>query len=232
MLSLMLSLVMMSVPAPAAAQEPAATVPVVTTIGEGVVRRAPDRAVVTLSVESRAQNPRDAQRQTAEAMAAVQKRLGELRLGADAIRTTGYDVEQEFDFEGSRRTSRGYVARNAIEVTLDEVARTGEVIDLAVRAGATGVGGVRFDLRDRESAEREALRLAVADARARAEAAASGAGRTIDRVLRIEDARRGASVPPQPMFAARAAGPAAAEPPIVPGLIEIRESVSLTASMK
>ena len=64
------------------------------------------------------------------------------------------------------------------------------MLDAVVQAGATSIGGVRFDLKDRAGAEREALRLAVADARARAEAAAAGAGRTIDRVLRIDDTRR------------------------------------------
>jgi len=66
---------------------------------------------------------------------------------------------------------------------VDEVGRAGELLDVAVQSGATATGGVRFDLRDREGAEREALRLAVVDARARAEAAAAGAGRAIDHYL-------------------------------------------------
>ena len=70
---------------------------------------------------------------------------------------------------------------------IDALERLGDLLDAVVEAGATNVGGVRFDLRDRAGAEREALRQAVADARARAEAAASGAGLTIERVIRIED---------------------------------------------
>ena len=50
---------------------------------------------------------------------------------------------------------------------------------------------MRFDIQDREKVERDALRLAVADARSRAEAAAAGAGRTVDRIIKIEDARDG-----------------------------------------
>ncbi len=97
-----------------------------------------------------------------------------------------------------RRVPRGYVARNAVEVRVDALERLGELLDAVVQAGATNISGVRFDLRDRAGAEREALRQAVAEARARAEAAASGVGRTIDRVLRIDDTRR--EVPrPMPM---------------------------------
>ena len=96
-------------------------------------------------------------------------------------------LDLESDWVNGRQVPEGYVARNMIEVRLDDIARVGEVIDLAVTSGATNVHGVRFDVKQRESLEREALKRATADARARAEAAASGAGRTIDRVLRIEE---------------------------------------------
>jgi uncharacterized protein YggE len=49
-------------------------------------------------------------------------------------------------------------------VRLNAIERTGELLDLLVQAGATSVSGVRFDLKDRAGAEREALRLAVIDA--------------------------------------------------------------------
>jgi len=92
----------------AAAQPPdAATLQnVVVTSGEAVVRQAPDRAFVTVSVEARARSPRDAQRQNAEAMTAVQQRLAAARVAKESIRTLGYDLEQEFDFVQGRRIQR------------------------------------------------------------------------------------------------------------------------------
>jgi hypothetical protein len=216
-----------------AAQEPARPQePVVVTVGEATVRRPPDRAFVTISVETRAKSPRDAQRQNADAMTAVQQRLGQARLGNDAIRTTGYNIQQEFDFVQGKRIPREFVARNGVEVRVDDVARTGEILDSVVESGATSVSGVRFDLKDRDAAEREALKLAVTDARARAEAAVSGAGRAIDRVLRIEDSRDGGINPPRPMMVNYAAAERSAPTPVEPGLIEIRARVTLTASMK
>ena len=60
---------------------------------------------------------------------------------------------------------------------------------------------------------------------------AAGAGRTVDRVLRIEDSRDVGLSPPRPMLNyARAAE--APQTPIEPGLIEIRARVTLTSSMK
>jgi len=216
-----------------AAQEPAQPQNnVVVTVGEAIVRRAPDRAFVTVSVETRAKSPRDAQRLNAEAMTAVQQRLTQARLAPDAIRTTGYDLQQEFDFVQGKRVPREFVARNGVEVRLDDIARTGEILDAVVQSGATSVSGIRFDLRDRDTADREALRLAVADARARADAAASGAGRAIDRVLRIEDSREMVINPPRPVMRMMAgAADSAPQTPVEPGTIEIRARVTLTASM-
>jgi len=217
---------------PAAAQATADASNVVVTMGEAVVQRAPDRAFVPIASEARARNPRDAQRQNADAMKAVRDRLAQAGIGKDAVRTIGVDLQQEFDFQQGRRIPREYVARNTIEVRIDDLTRAGEVIDLAVQGGAASIGGIRFDLRDRAAAEREALRLAVADARERADAAASGAGRAVDRIVKIEDARDVAIVPPRPMMTMAREVSAAAPTPIESGAIEIRARVTLTASMK
>jgi uncharacterized protein YggE len=203
----------------------------VVTNGEALVRRAPDRAFVTVTVETRAKSPRDAQRQNAEAMTVVQQRLDQARVPKDAIRTLGYDLQQEFDFPQGRRVPREFVARNAVEVRVDDIARVGELLDLGVQGGATSIGGVRFDIKDRDAVEKEALRLAVVDARTRAEAAASGAGRSVERIIKIEDAREpGIGIPRPMMTMARTAE--AATTPIEPGLIEVRARVTLTASMR
>jgi uncharacterized protein YggE len=204
---------------------------VVVTTGEAVVQRAPDRAFVTVASEARAKTSREAQRLNAEVMAAVQQRFAQAGIAKDAIRTLGVDLQQEFDFPQGRRVPREYVARNTIEVRIDDLAHVGDVLDLAVQAGATSTSNVRFDLRDRSAAEREALRLAVADARARAEAAVAGAGRALDRIVKVEDARDGPIVP-RPMLAMRSAEAPAAPTPVEAGTIEIRARVTLTASMK
>ncbi len=223
--------VVVVLPSMAVAQEPPSP-PVVVTTGEAVVKMAPDRAFVTIAAESRARTPSEAQRQNAQAMGSVQQRLKEARLPADAIRTLGYDLHPEFEYQGGRQTLRGYLARNTIEVRLDDLARLGDVVDLAVGAGATAVSDIRFDLKNREGAEREALKRAVADARARAEAAAAGAGRSLDRVVRIEEQRAVAIPLPRQVMALRADAAAAPETPIVAGEIEIRAQVTLTASIK
>ena len=208
--------------------------PVVVTTGEAVVKRAPDRAWVTIAAESRARTPVEAQKLNSDAMAAVLQQLKSFGLAPEAIRTAGYDLQPEFDYANNRQTLRGYLARNTVEVRVDDLSKLGPILGGAVGAGATNVRGVRFDLKDRDAAEREALQRAVADARARADAAASGAGVKVERVLRIEE-QRGIALPPQPriaMMRESAMQSDAGEPPIAAGEIEIRVAVTLTAIIR
>ncbi|HUE88716.1 MAG TPA: SIMPL domain-containing protein [Vicinamibacterales bacterium] len=208
--------------------------PVVVVSGEGLIKVAPDLAWVTFAVERRSKDPKDAQMQNAKVMTAVQTRLIAAAVPKDAIRTLSYDLHLQSDWVDGKQVPRGYVARNTIEVRLDDITRVGEIIDLAITSGANSVHGVRFDVKERDALEREALKRATADARARAEAAASGIGGAIGRVLRIEEPSRGYPVPPPvPMMReALMAQDGRATTPVVAGEIEIRSTVVLTAMLK
>jgi uncharacterized protein YggE len=232
---ILLFLLWLSLPGAAIAQ-PAATSPdgpVVVTHGQAVVKRTPDRAWVTIAAESRARTPAEAQKLNADAMSAVIAKLKGASLPADAIRTVGVDLQPEFDYANNRQTLRGYLARNAVEVRVDDLPRLGAILEGVVTAGATNVSGVRFDVKERDAAEREALRLAVADARARADAAVAGAGVKVERILRIEE-ERPMPIAPQPRIAMmqESVRVMASEPPVAPGEIEIRSHVTLTAVIR
>jgi uncharacterized protein YggE len=228
------SLLVFALAAPVAAQPPSPPGPaVIVTTGEAVVKQAPDRAWVTIAAESRARTAQEAQRLNTDAMTAVVEKIKASGIAADAIQTTGYNLQPEFDYANGKQTLRGYVARNQVQVRVDVLVKTGDVIAAAVATGATNVSGVRFDLKDRATVEREALRLAVRDARGRADAAVSGAGVTIERVLRIEEQRDMGDPRPMPMGVAmmRAeAGQSAV--PLEAGEIEVRARVTLTAAIR
>ncbi|MFN7978095.1 MAG: SIMPL domain-containing protein [Vicinamibacterales bacterium] len=223
-----------AVPRAAGAQTPppAPAPPTVVARGDGEVRAVPDMAILVIGAEQLAKTPKEAQAAVAAAMTAVQQRLTGAGVPKDAIRTTAYDVQAQFDYGNGRQTLRGYMARHAIDVRVDDVSRVGALLEVAIAAGGTSVQGVRFDLKQREALEREALTKAVANARARAEAMAAGAGTAIAAVVRIEEA--GAAQGPEPVMMRMAAAPMAADaaPPVAPGETVIRASVTLTARLK
>ena len=229
------SLLVLALSAPALAQQTTTPFPaVIVTNGEGLVKRAPDRAWVTIGAESRARTAQEAQRLNTDAMTAVVEKIRASGVPADAIQTTGYNLQPEFDYANGKQTLRGYVARNQVQVRVDALDKTGDVITAAVATGATNVSGVRFDLKDRDAVERDALRLAVQDARGRANYAATGAGVTIDRIIRVEEQRDMADGPrPMPMNMAMMESRAAQSAvPVEAGEIEVRARVTLTVAIK
>jgi uncharacterized protein YggE len=205
--------------------------PVVVTTGTGEIRVAPDRATVTLTSEARAKTAKDAQQQEAQSSTAVRKLLADMKIPNDSVRTTSYDLQQEFDYTQGKQVPRGYVARHALEVRVDDLAQLGDLISKAVDAGSAAVSGIQFDVKARDELERQALKKAVEDARARADAAASGASTSVASVIKIEEQRQ--FEPPRPRMFARAEMAAAAAPgPGRRGRIEIKSTVADGAPAK
>jgi uncharacterized protein YggE len=205
----------------------------VVTTGEGTVRRAPDRAFVTIAAESQARQPKAAQQANAIAMTDVLEKLTALGFSGDAVRTLSFGVEPQYDWADGRQTLRGYIARNVVEVRIDDIGRVGEVVDAAVASGATQVRNVRFTLKDMAAVEREALTLASRDALGRAQALAEGVSRRVDRVVRLDETRESAPGPQMMRMSAPAmAAEAAPSTPVAAGEIEVRSHVTLTAVLK
>ena len=204
--------------------------PQVVVTGEGIVKATPNQALINIGAESRSKVSKDAQQRNAEAMTAVQQKIAAFGIPKDAIKTTAIDLQMEFDYANGRQTPRGYVARNTIEVRVDDLTKLGDVLDAVVASGATMIHGLRFDVKEREQLEAAALQSAVKNAMGKATAVASGAGRAVDRITKIEET---ASMEPRPMMREYAmAARADAQTPVAPGELEIRAHVRVTVSIK
>ncbi|MGH9218643.1 MAG: SIMPL domain-containing protein [Vicinamibacterales bacterium] len=201
--------------------------------GEGVVKVTPDQAWVRIGTESRSKNSKEAQQRNAEVMAAVQQKLTALGIPKDAVKTVGIDLQPEFDYNNGRQTLRGYVARNTVEVRVDDFAKVGDVLDAAVASGATNVHGLRFDVKNRELVEEQALQRAVTDGLGKAQTIAGAAKRAVDRIIRIEEQFVGGGGP-QPMMERSMMSRMAADAPtpVEAGEIEIRAMVRVTVAIK
>ncbi|MEY4093022.1 MAG: hypothetical protein RLZZ53_221 [Acidobacteriota bacterium] len=204
--------------------------PQIIVTGDGAITATPNQARVSIGAESRSKTSKDAQQRNAEVMTAVQQKLAALGVPKDAMRTTAIDLQPEFDYTNGKQVARGYVARNTIDVRVDDFARLGDVIDVVVSSGATNIHGLRFDVKERAQLEAAALQAAVKDALAKAEAIATGALKAIDRVLRIEEQFTGGGGP-VPMMRELAMAKADATP-VAAGEIEIRAQVRVSVGIK
>lgn len=233
-----LALLILAVPGTTLAQadRPTQTQAIVSR-GEGVIKRAPDRAWLSVATEVRAGRAPDARTQSAQIVTALTAALKGAGLADDAIRTTGYSLMPEMDWNNGRGTVRGYVVRNTLEVRVDDLDKLGDVIDAANSPKDAGLSitGPRFDLKNLVAAEQDALKAAVDSAMRRAEAMAAGARRSLGPIIRVELEHVSPSGPgPRPMMAERTMmmSDKAVETPITPGEIEIRASVVVTLGIQ
>lgn len=218
---------------PVFAQTPAPIASVIVTQGEAVLKRAPDRAWIAVATETRDARAAEARRRNAEAMTVVQGALKSAGVQADAIRTTGFSVSPEFDWNDGRSVLRGYVVRNQVEVRVDNLDRLSDILDAvnAPKNVAISVNGPRFDLKDERTPRNEALAAAVEDAMSRARAIAAGAKRSLGAILRIDEHGMSSIQPPMPIAMRMSAAASEASTPVTPGEIEVQARVTLTVEI-
>jgi uncharacterized protein YggE len=229
-----LLLLAMLIPAATSFAQTVTSPPVIVTQGEAVLKRAPDQAWLTVATEQRETQPTEARRKGAEAMTGVQNALRKAGVAGDAIRTTSFSLTPDVEWVGGRSTVRGYVMRNQIEVRVDNLERLPAVIDAVNSPKTAGLSiiGPRFDLKNRQAAENEALQRAVELALERAQAIAAGARRNVGPIARIEAHAVDGMPRPVPMMDRMVAARQEPATPITPGEIEIRAMVTVTVEIR
>ena len=177
---------------PLAAQQspPQPQVPEISVSAQGEARTVPDRATVTLGVESRAATASEAARANASLQRTILDTLRALGFRNDQLTTANYYVRPDYQPDPQGRNPRivGYVVGNTVQVTLQNPERAGQVIDAALAKGANTVHGLYFYLADPAPARRAAITDAVARARVDAEALAQAAGGRLGAVLEVTTA--------------------------------------------
>ena len=155
--------------------------PEVETVGTGERRVAPDRAILHLQIETKAQTASAVAAANARVHQRVQDTLKAMGL-ENAVTTASYNVGPNWE-QGPRNATGpqrdGYIARTVLRVQLTKLNDIGRVIDATLAKGATGVEGVMFDASTALDARRGALADAAAAARADAEALARAMGGTL-----------------------------------------------------
>lgn len=174
--------------------------------GQGEVRAEPDRATVTLGVESRKPKLEDARAAVAKTVDAVLKLTRELKIDQKLVRSTRINVQPEYNWgngQPNERTLIGYYVARQVEVELHDLEKLGQLLERATDLGVNQMGDPRLDSSKRQELVREALAKAVVDARQNAEVIAKAAGATLGRARTIS-ANSEFTPPPMPMVRAMA----------------------------
>jgi uncharacterized protein YggE len=201
----------------------------VTVTGSATIKAMPDEAVVSLGVQTQADTAQGAMSANAVKMTALIASLTDNGIARDDIATNYVSIYPTYGNSGTDIT--GYQAENEVNVTLHQIAKVGEVIDDAVKAGANLSNGITFQLSDENQGVNQALEDAVANARSKAETLAGAGDAQLGQVVSIQESSAG-STPPIYYGRDMAAGAVAdVSTPIQPPTLETQVSVTVTWSL-
>jgi uncharacterized protein len=202
----------------------------ITATGTGSVIGTPDRAQISLAVETENPDVKVAQAENAVIMTRVMDALIAAGIPKDGLKTTGYSiypVYEEVKLPLGQKI-KAYHVTNTLTITLHDVNRTGEVIDIGVANGINQASSIQFLLSDEQSQvlRTEALKEATARAGDDAKTVASALGVTISGVKTVEVG--GGYTPVLFQNYARAEAAGAVSTPIQPGDITVTATVTVT----
>jgi uncharacterized protein YggE len=203
----------------------------ITASGTGSVIGTPDRAQISLAVETENPDVRVAQALNADRMTQVMNALTAAGVPRDALKTTGYNIYPVYDDNklGFGQKITAYRVTNTLTITLHDVNMTGQVIDIGVANGINQASSIQFLLSDDQSQvlRTEALKEATARAAADARTVAAALGVSISSVKSV-DIGGGYTPILFQNYARNDMASGASPTPIEPGDITVTATVMLT----
>jgi uncharacterized protein len=210
-------------PQPSQAPEPEARI-VVT--GEGSVSAAPDYAVISAGVVTRAKTAGEAADANAKLMTTVIAALTDAGIARNEIQTAQFSLQPVYTQPqpGSEQKLTGFSVSNRLNVKIRDLGKAGAVLDKLLAAGANDLGNIEYQHSNLSQVLDQAREAAVADARRKAELYAKAAGLNLGSVAFITEDT--GSAPPVYGKMLRAAVPmAAAQTQILSGEDTLRVQI-------
>ena len=235
--TLLLALVVTAAPSPLLAQEsvddganqPQRTLSV---SGSGTVSGRPDVAVVTLGVQTDAEEAAAALSQNSDQMQALVDALTGAGIAEKNIQTQVVRLQPQYRQTDSQTggTSEliGYRATNLVQVRVEALDSLGQILDAAVQAGGNTIENISFEISDSTDLVSQAREAAWNDALGKAQQLAELAGAELGPVMTISETSR----TPSPVIERAVAAQAAAPVPIQAGTQDVEVDISVTWSLQ
>jgi uncharacterized protein YggE len=219
---------------PLAAQQPAGNgpmpmhpVPEISTSATGEARYVPDRATISMGVQTRAATAAKASAENAIKQRAVIDAIRAQGVAPEQISTVNYSLnaEQEFNPQGGDKAPKviGYIATNTVRVEVRKIDQVGPLIDAAIAKGANDVSSLDFHSSAPDSLRRVALADAYRQAFADATVLARAAGGQLGELMHLSTGSLGG--PPQPYAIQIRGAKAATTTPIETGELSMNVGI-------
>ncbi len=180
-------------------------IPAISSSATAEAKYTPDRATVSIAVQTRAATAEAAAADNARKQNAVLSSLRALGMTNAQLSTTGYSVSPEYRYpQNAVPVLTGYTVTNTILADVHDLKQIGKVLDTALASGSNVISSLDFYGSNTDSARTQALSDAVAKARTQAEIAARAAGGSLGTLIHLDIGGGNAVQPPRPMYSVRA----------------------------
>lgn len=179
--------------------QPDAAPRTITVSSSATIDTTPDEAVITFNVRSEDAVSTTALNESSRIMNELIAAMKSLQITERDMGTQHISVSPHTIDRGTPSESTVYASSTSLDVTIRDFDVIGPAIEKGVKAGATSVRGVKFQVSDAVEVHKRALRSAVESARAKADALASAAGTSVTGVVRIREG--GSPAAPMPYVA-------------------------------
>ena len=223
-------MLIMSLTAPALADDDRT----ITVTGSAAVSLKADMATVEIGVENQHADVAVAQSENTRIMNDVIAALMNAGIGEEDLITSNFNIYSGYNFEynslGQEERIPYYVVSNMLTVTVRDLSTIGNVLGVAVDAGANQIYGLNFDSTQSSAAYEKALTRAVEDAQLKARVLCTSANVELGNLLHMEGGDSGYYYGARNMLTMDAASAKGAA--IVSGDVQVSASVTLVYEIK
>ncbi|PKG24221.1 SIMPL domain-containing protein [Niallia nealsonii] len=114
-----------------------------------------------------------AQQKNASLIQQITQALIDQGISKEHIQTADYSIYPQYDYVDNIQQFRGYQVTHLLSITIEDISKTGSVIDTAVKNGANSVSNIHFSIKNKDIHYNTALKMALNNAIEKAKTIAS-----------------------------------------------------------
>ena len=157
-----------------------------TVSGTSSIKVVPDLVSINFNIEGKGQTMQEAKDKSAQIYEEFEAKMITLGFKEEELKTTNYNVYENYEWTGSRSVQNGYISSQQIvlEISLNDSKKAGDAISQGIDAGAR-VSYMEYKLttESQNKYKAEAMKLAAQDAKSKAEAVAQGFGKKVGKLI-------------------------------------------------
>ena len=202
-----------------------------TVTGTGIIKAVADKFSTVLTITTKDDSARNAQQQNDKKANALIEALVKAGVAKTDMATIDYRLDPMYKWDPVKNINEpdGYLSSYGLRVTVYDLKKMGEVIDVGTNNGVNTISGISYEVKTTEALRQEALKMAMKDAKTKATVALSEYGRKVTGVkfVNINDAGGTVNYQRNAAKASGGGGNEAYAPDIIADSMTITSSVTI-----